>query len=555
MFGAALVFAQFVQADDNCARPGDNSKRIFWGDLHTHTALSMDAYVLNTQQTPEDAYVFAKGGESRLHDGSVHRLSRPLDFAAVTDHAEYFGLSQVCADDPERPYCAMLAEAAQENSRRGFVDIFIPLILSGERNCLVDEKACAVAEQSLWARIIKAANEANEPCKFTAFVANEWTASPNNLHWHRNLIYANDVVPKRALNSIDQPTQEKLWVGLDAQCKTEDGCEVLAIPHNSNIGMGGSFQTNGHSAATHALRAKFEKLVEIHQHKGSSECYAQSNYSDEACDFEFMIPIPLRNQLAREPRALTDAEHQEIASGYVRDALARGLSMREATGVNPFRYGFVGATDSHSARPGDVEENEWVGSLGQWDMTPEGRRVFATYNPGGITGIWAEQNTRASLFAALKRREVFATSGPRISLQFEQSFRPNERCELAGQDAVRMGGAIDQPRRQSRRQAARRPTFTVRALADRAALQRVDIIKLALVDGEIQQTVHSVAGDRKGRTDWCVAWEDTNYVPHQAALWYARVLEVETMRWDGKSRIRERAWSSPIWALPVTAGD
>jgi len=206
--------------------------------------------------------------------------------------------------------------------------------------------------------------------------------------------------------------------------------------------MGGAFQTEGHSAETHALRGRFEKLVEIHQHKGSSECYAQSNLSDEACDFEFAIPIPLRNALAQEPRALTDTEHQQIASGYVRNALAKGLTLRDSAGVNPFRYGFVGATDSHSGRPGDVEETHWGGALGQWDLTLEDRRRFLTYNPGGITGIWAEQNTRDSLFAALKRREVFATSGPRISLQFEQSFAPNKKCELPGRAAVRMGGSI-----------------------------------------------------------------------------------------------------------------
>jgi len=408
-----------------------------------------------------------------------------------------------------------------------------------------------VAERTMWQRSIDAANEANTPCEFTAFVASEWTASPGNLHWHRNLIYASDNVPQRAINSFDQPTQEKLWEGLDAQCKTDAGCQVLAIPHNSNIGMGGAFQTNGHSAATHALRARFEKLVEIHQHKGSSECYSQSNFSDEACDFEFMLPIPLRNKLLAQPRELTDAEHRDIASGYVRDALAKGLDLREGTGVNPFRYGFVGATDSHSARPGDVEEDHWAGSLGQWDLAEEKRGSFPVYNPGGITGIWAQQNTRASLFAALERREVFATSGPRIALEFEASFNPYEECALAGKDAVRMGATLKPPGRAKRTR--RKPTFTVRALKDHAALQRIDIVKLRLASGSderIEQTVYSVTGKKQGRGDWCLAWQDDNYQPEQPALWYARVLQVPTQRWDGKSLIRERAWSSPIWALP-----
>jgi len=354
------------------------------------------------------------------------------------------------------------------------------------------------------------------------------------------------VVPQRALNSFDQPTQEKLWEGLDAQCKPENGCEVLAIPHNSNIGMGGAFQTKGHAAATHALRARFEKLVEIHQHKGSSECYSQSNFSDEACDFEFMVPIPLRPAPNETARQLTAEEQQQIASGYVRDTLARGLALRDASGVNPFRYGFVGATDSHSARPGDVDEQSWAGALGQWDNTPEKRARFPVYNPGGLTGIWAAENTRESLFAALKRREVFATSGPRIALQFEASFSPHKSCTQPGRRAVRMGGTLN-----TRRSGKRKPVFTVRALQDRAGLQRIDIIKLALVDGDIVQTVHSVAGDKAGRADWCVAWQDSEYAAGQPALWYARVLESPTLRWDGQKQIRERAWSSPIWALPT----
>lgn len=573
---SGIVFAAEAENSRGCARSiealngtieRDKDKRIFWGDLHTHTAFSMDAYVLNTTQTPEDAYVFARGGPSKLHTGGTHQLKRPLDFAAVTDHAEYFGLSQVCLDEPQRPYCKELAEAASENSTRGFVKMFLPLIVSGSRNCLVGDAQCRVAERTMWQRSIDAANAANVPCEFTAFVASEWTASPNNLHWHRNLIYANDTVPERAINSFDQPTQERLWEGLDAQCKKKNGCEVLAIPHNSNIGMGGAFRTTGYGASTHALRARFEKLVEIHQHKGSSECYSQSNFSDEACDFEFMMPIPLRNELRAAPRELAAAEHAAIASGYVRDTIAKGLALRANTGVNPFRYGFVGATDSHSGRPGDVQEDHWAGSLGQWDQLSEQRERFAIYNPGGITGVWAQENTRASLFAALKRREVFATSGPRIALEFEQSFEPNQDCALPGKQAVRMGGTVETSNNRwwkGKKRVQQVPTFTVRALKDAAALQRIDIVKLALVDGSgsdadsealegrVEQTVYSVAGGRTGRADWCLAWKDKTYQSDQPALWYARVLQVPTKRWDGKNMIRERAWSSPIWSLPVS---
>ena len=223
-------------------------KSIFWGDLHTHTAYSMDAYVLNTQTTPADAYRFAQGGPITLPDGSTHQLQRPLDFAAVTDHAEYFGLINVCRSEPQRPYCQELAEAAAEKSRRGFVDIFLPLIVSGKRNCLVTDRRCRDFEANLWQRTIDAAEAANQPGKFTTFVASEWTASPDNLHWHRNLIYANANVPQRPINSFDQPTQETMWQALKDQCRNQAPCNVVAIPHNGNIGLGGSYTTDGQSA-------------------------------------------------------------------------------------------------------------------------------------------------------------------------------------------------------------------------------------------------------------------------------------------------------------------
>ena len=221
-------------------------KSIYWGDLHTHTAFSMDAYVLNTQTTPEDAYRFAQGGPITLPDGSTHKLQRPLDFAAVTDHAEYFGLINVCRSEPQRPYCQELAEAAAEKSRRGLLRSFLPLIVSGERNCLVDAASCSDFEANLWQRSIDAAEAANQPGKFTTFVASEWTASPDNLHWHRNIIYANANVPKRAINSFDQPTQETMWQALKEQCRDQPPCDVVAIPHNGNIGLGGSYNTDGH---------------------------------------------------------------------------------------------------------------------------------------------------------------------------------------------------------------------------------------------------------------------------------------------------------------------
>ncbi len=524
-----LVFSANVLAD-TCA-PGD--KQIFWGDLHVHTSFSMDAFVWNNQASPEEAYAFARGEAQATAAGPV-RLARPLDFAAVTDHAEYFGAMQQCHGWAlDTPFCRALVAAAAEDSPRGFSELFLPALLAGDRRCQGNAAACDVAERSAWQRMIDAANGANEPCRFTAFVANEWTASPENLHWHRNLIYASDVVPERAVNAFDEPTQEAMWQALEARCVEAEGCRVLAIPHNGNIGMGGAFNVEGHDQAMLSLRARFEKLVEIHQHKGNSECFPGSSLSDEACRFESMLPIPLLRALAVVPRELTAEEHAEISRGYVRDTLARGLELVGDAGVNPFRYGFVGATDTHSGRPGDVAEEGWQGAIGTYDANPERRATYVHYNPGGLTAVWARQNTRTAIFEALARREVYATSGPRIGLRFGVSA---QGCDGENESVV-MGGTY---------RGDSSPTLVVRAQQDSVPLARVDIIRLTWRNGEIEQHLQQFASD--GQADRCVAWSDDEYDATLPTLWYARVLQQPTLRWDGRKEIQERAWSSPIWS-------
>ena len=519
-------------------------KSIFWGDLHTHTAYSMDAYVLNTQTTPADAYRFAQGGPITLPDGSTHQLQRPLDFAAVTDHAEYFGLINVCRSEPQRPYCQELAEAAAEKSRRGFVDIFLPLIVSGKRNCLVTDRRCGDFEANLWQRTIDAAEAANQPGKFTTFVASEWTASPDNLHWHRNLIYANAEVPKRPINSFDQPTQETMWQALKDQCRNQAPCDVVAIPHNGNIGLGGSYTTDGHSAQQLELRAQFEKLVEIHQHKGSSECYPGSLYSDESCNFEIALPIPIRDDLRLNKRDLTEQEKLDIAKGYVRPTLAKGLRMQSDIGINPFKYGFVGATDSHSSQPGSAEEDNWRGALGQWDMDLKDQQIYAAYNPGGLTAIWAEENSRQALFAALQRREVYATSGTRIKLRVHQTFaEPSAiNCATVPRHSIPMGGTFASTKESAK------PTFIIQAMQDRTPLAAIDLIKLRQTKDSIEQEIIRLGEYPAGQTNSCIVWTDDDYKKSENTLWYVRALEQPTPRWDQKNLIQERAWSSPIWS-------
>ena len=549
----SLVFwgsAENVSADTVCG--SSSGKQVFWGDLHIHTAFSIDAYLFGNTNTPEDAYRYARGGALTSSTGQKYQNDRALDFAAVTDHSEYFGIMQTCTvENMDSPQCREFRRYAKADSVEGFLKFFLPHLLAPEKMCDAGDEICQRAERSLWKRTIGAAEQANEPCKFTALVANEWTAtaSPGELHMHRNIIYKNASVPERSINSVDESTQEQMWRGLAATCREEDGCDVLAIPHNVNWSMGKSFRTDPTDVESMRLRARFEKLVEIHQHKGSSECYPYSLLSDEACDFEVAPPRPHEKQAAEEGLDALSAEaHAEITSGYVRPTVARGLELKQTTGVNPFVYGFIGSTDNHSSRPGDVAEAGFAGATGTFDETEKRRDMVPNYNPGGLAAVWAEENTRESIFGALKRRETYGTSGPRIRLRFDQTFKKVKTCGELPSGSVAMGGTLSG----SGGLFKRPPTFVVQAMKDHNALKQVDIIKLYYRDGKLEQRLHTVRGTTAGKADWCVSWSDTDYRPDEAALWYARVLEVPSPRWDGKTQIQERAWSSPIWSLPAT---
>ena len=538
---AAVLLAlvpQQAAADERC-EPGE--AQVFWGDLHIHSRYSMDAYVWDNQVSPTEAYQFAQGASQTLLDGTETKIDRPLDFAAVTDHGEYFGVIEQCQNaEVETEYCRALIEVSKEISPRGFYELFLPALLSGDRLC--QREPCAQDEENLWQRVVAAADEANKPCQFTAFIANEWTASPDNLHWHRNLIYANSNVPDRAINSFDEPSQEDMWRALADRC--EAPCEVLAIPHNGNIGMGGAFNIEGHNASLMSLRAKFEKLVEIHQHKGSSECYSGSQFSDEACNFEIMLPVPILNAMRQaaekgERYELSEADHASVSSGYVRDTLLRGLAAKSEFGVNPFQYGFIGSTDTHSGRPGYVAEQGWAGAIGSYDQDSERRGTYTHYNPGGLVAVWAEANTREHLFDAMSRRETYATSGPRIRLRFDVVEGEVNGCTGEMDPKAQPMGSVFSGEGS--------PTFVVQAEMDSVPLSDLDIIKLSYPDGKMQQSLKQWRAD-KGKRSWCQQWTDTDYQPGDVVAWYVRVREQPTERWDKLKRIQERAWSSPIWS-------
>ncbi|MGI9327798.1 MAG: DUF3604 domain-containing protein [Pseudomonadales bacterium] len=559
-----IVLAAFplLSAADTCVGSTKGEKQLFWGDLHVHSGYSLDAWGYGTAVTPARAYEFAKGASVELPDGSEVSLLRPLDFMAVTDHAEWFNLMYVCTDPlaSDDAYCDILTE---KNSPATGTEVFsnyvLPTITKAAPQptplCQQQPDLCKSSHLSQWQRVQQQANAANEPCKFTSFVAFEWSATPDFSHNHRNVIFANDAVTADAIDYMRYPTPKLLWRELDKQCRAEDGCDVLAIPHNTNMGDGKSFDIETESADELALRAKYEQLVEIHQEKGNSECLPGFGSTDEECNFERYLT---KNSRPATADGYSEAEWERMRGGYVRRLLLRGLYGYQQSGerrLNPLQLGIIGSTDNHAGTGGFVDEESWPGSvfgLGDFERTMSRRHT----NPGGLVAVWAQQNTRESIFAALKRREVYATSGPRMRIRVTAS--PTQaNCDAARpKHSVSMGGTFA---------SSKGMHFLVEAQADQSPLASVEIIKGQLKNGELQEQVVQIWHDKAGGSDLCVAWQDAQFEPKVPAFWYARVRQTPTPRWtayhcmrEGRCDdfpaadrwIQERAWTSPVWYLP-----
>ncbi len=540
-------------------------KNLYWGDLHVHTAYSLDAYGYGTVSSPADAYRFAQGEEIALPDGSRVRLARPLDFTAVTDHAEWFDLLYVCthplfADDE---YCNIMREkSGPATGSEVFAEYVIPTITLEKPQitpiCADDPERCADASLNQWQRIQEQTHAANDPCHFTSFAAYEWSATPSYSHNHRNVIFASENVTEEAIDYIRYPDLDEFWRQLDQRCRPEDGCDVITIPHNTNMGDGFGFDVETDNERSLELRSKFERLVEIHQEKGNSECLSPFAAEDENdCSFENYLT---RRSRPTDQEDFSEEEWEQMRRTYVRSLLLRGLEAYEHSDHhhrNPLQLGFVGSTDTHTATPGYVEEEGWHGSaFGVGDFARAMTRI--DWNPGGLVAVWAEENTRESLFAAMKRREVYATSGPRIELRFEAQTDGGElTCSPESTGNVAMGGEFTG--------SESAPTFRIRAKRDQAALARIEIIKGEWRDGDARERVLDLSAAMNNGDDVCLTWRDPDFEPSAPAFWYARVQQEPTPRWsstlckqfnrcdeypDADRTTQERAWSSPIWHLP-----
>ncbi len=605
----------FERTEDRTPCADFNPKRNpYFGDLHVHTSFSMDAITLslNLLNDPRAAYRFAQGQQIGVppfdaagNPAGFLQLRRPLDFAAVTDHSEFLGEVEICFTPQHPGYDAAECEAIRAANPLPATPIWFGPI-SGlvpprpERFdfCGSDGSACLEVTASVWDETRAAAEAAYDTapaCGFTSFIAYEWTAHPLGAHLHRNVIFRNSEVPELPISFLDAPLREELWQGLRDEClDAGTGCDVLAIPHNPNQSQGQAFLPENSdgtplAAADAAERVAMEPLVEIFQNKGGSECLPGVGTNDELCDFEHLFlapPVP--------PGPLS----------FVRNALKEGLLEQERIGVNPFRYGVVGSTDQHSSLAGATREDDYPGAFGLLDGTFPSRIQFpfVQANPGGLAVIWAEENSRDALFAAMRRREVYGTSGTRPVLRFFGSFLfPQNLCQLPAlvpvgyAQGVPMGGELKPPHG-SRRRA---PRFVVSALKDPGVagspgtqLQRIQIIKGWVEDGEAHEEVFDVAGGVTGAgvdpvtgeptgpgyDSLCAFWEDPGFDPEQPAFYYARVLENPSLRWSARQcraagidcgvpstippglenccnpaipeTIQERAWSSPIWFVP-----
>ena len=567
--GVACTIPSLTHAE-SCVTANDTTKTVYWGDLHVHTQYSLDAYAFGATATPADAYRYAKGEPLTLANGRTSQIDRPLDFAAVTDHAATFDLLYLCTDpmNIDNDYCRTLREARDNRDGRTlFNDYLLPIVGADDPApaaiCNDKNFSCSNAMTNQWQRTQRAANEANEPCAFTALIGYEWTASPGGRHWHRNVIFRGSTVIEQPIDYVRYPEVSMLWQQLDAQCKAEDDCHVLTIPHNINWADGGpTFAVESEDSTLRTLRAKFERLAEMHQEKGNSECMPEDPSADgDDCGFERVIENAAKTRLSGPSKLSAEDAWQQTRSSYYRTLLGRGLQTYQLSEdrQNPLMLGAIASTDNHFGTAGRVAEEGYRGSISSLFSTDEQVLNNTQFNPGGLVAVWAKHNTRGEIFDALHRREAYATSGPRISLQF--SAGPESACDAHPSiepNHTAMGGTLP-----ATTQAG--VYFTVSAQMDQAPLAKLQLVKGELWEGQLRETVFDLFSNEEGQAQACVAWLDEGFNANAPGYWYARASEVATPRWskllcdslgncddypEADRMIEERAWSSPIWHLP-----
>ena len=574
-------------------------RNVYFGEQHMHTSASADAFVLGVIGTWEDAYEWALGNEIELSSsGQKIRKSTPYDFVAITDHAEYFGVMPRLIDPDDPLYETELARQfrdpdADPNSPNSPINQVLGTLLSGQA---MEEFVSPDLLVDNWKRYVETANKYNKPGEFTTLIAWEWTSIPNGRNMHRNVIFAGDTGPAAPYSAFDSVYPEDLWTFQEIQRSI--GLDNIAIPHNPNVSDGWMLSPNkflgeAMDARYAARQAVNEPLMEIIQTKGSSDTHPLLSPNDEFADFELFEKL------------INVGQTSQLKYGYMRQGLAEGMILGETLGVNPFKFGIVAGADSHSAYSPNEEFN-FFGTHGTLDDTEEKRLspepnasgdVPAVVGSAGATAVWAEENTREAIFAAMKRKETYATSGPLITLRFfggwdfdNSMMLTKDFADIGYSRGVPMGGDLPD-------KSADAPIFAVWAMKDPESgnLDRIQIVKsfvnkwgrpdetvfdVALSDGRVADaetgkvppvgnTVDletATYSNDIGQAQLSALWTDPEFDPGQKALYYVRVLEIPTPRWTtfdavktGRSlpeevpaTIQERAWSSPIWYVPAT---
>ena len=589
--------------------------QVFWGDTHLHTGMSMDAGAFGARLVPEDAYRFARGEELVSSTGLAVRLSRPLDFLVVADHSDNMGFfprlfagdAAMLADPTGRRWYEMIQKGGQDA-----VKVAIEIISAFSRDEFPPALASLPGSQayrSAWETAIEAAEKYNEPGKFTAFIGYEWTSNTKGNNLHRVVVFreggikASMVEPLTTLPPHGSDNPRDLWRWLQAY-EEKTGGRILALAHNGNLSNGimfpmtDTFTGKPLDRAYAQTRMKWEPLYEVTQIKGDGEAHPFLSPDDEFANYETWDKANLDMSVPKENRML---QYE-----YAREALKIGLALEQKLGVNPYKFGMIGSTDSHTGLAAVEEENffgkhsgtepgpkRWEHPVGCFEQNCV---IGWEQASSGYAAVWATENTRAAIWDAMKRKETYATTGPRMFVRFFGGFdfspedaRSRTPATIGYQKGVPMGGDLsDAP-------AGKAPAFLVAALKDPIGgnLDRIQIVK-GWIDrnGARKEKIYDVvwSGDREpdangklpalgstvdvanatwtntiGAPELITVWRDPDFDPELPAVYYARVLEIPTPRWTAYEAKRfnvrmskevpmvtqERAYTSPIWYTPA----
>jgi hypothetical protein len=585
---------------------------VYFGDTHVHTGLSGDAGGAGTKLLPRDAYRFAQGEQVTSNTGQPVKLSRPLDFYMITDHSDGMGAiidvlkgtPNVMADEQGKSLHEDFNAGGEQAQRAAFR--MTTLFSQGELSPAINYQPGNPAYERVWDDLIAAAEEFYRPGIFTTFAAFEWTSNHRGSNMHRNVIMRDgpartgQVVPYTTAPPVGSTNPRDLWAWME-NYETVTGGNVLAIPHNGNLSNGLMFSLKDDyvdgspdlDPAYAEQRQRWEPLYEASQLKGDSEAHPFLSPDDQFADYETWDWSNVNLTGAKTPEMLP--------AEYARSGLKRGLKLEAELGVNPFKFGMAGGSDTHTGLT-TVDDDNFYSKFASYEPNPDRSTKIAhenpelglkyeswRYNSAGLTAVWAEENTREAIWDAMKRREVYATTGPRIRVRlfggwdFEESDALRRDLALVGYTKGVPMGADLLPGEGA-------PSFLVYALRDPmgANLDRVQIIKGWLdAEGAQQEKVYDVALS-DGRTDGSVSvgntvdlsvpswtntigaselgavWTDPDFDPAERAFYYARVIEIPTPRWTAYDAVKfnlelpegiplitqERAYSSPIWYAP-----